>query len=252
LINELKINYETEQPTISARDIHKYLGIEKRFSAWFESNSKNFVENEDFTGVLLGTEVQNNGGVQLRKLQDYNLTIDAAKHFCIMSRTEKGKMCRQYLIDLEKAWNTPEQIMARALKVADARINTLKEEKNVLLEDVERMKPKEIFADAVSVSENSISVGGLAKLLKQNGVNIGQNRLFEWLRFKDYLIKGGEDKNLPTQKSMNAGWFEIKEGVVINPKGIPKTTKTTKVTGKGQLYFINKFLKKMKEMGKSA
>jgi Phage anti-repressor protein len=94
-MNELEINYETEQPTISAREIHKYLGIEKRFSAWFESNSKNFVENEDFTSVPLGTEVQNNGGTQVRKLQDYNLTIDTAKHFCIMSRTEKGKVYRQ-------------------------------------------------------------------------------------------------------------------------------------------------------------
>ena len=150
-----------------------------------------------------------------------------------------------YLTDskIEEALLSPDTLINLATQIKEERrLRMLAEE------DVERMKPKEIFADAVSVSENSISVGGLAKLLKQNGVNIGQNRLFEWLRFKDYLIKGGEDKNLPTQKSMNAGWFEIKERVVINPKGIPKTTKTTKVTGKGQLYFINKFLKKMKEM----
>ena len=94
----LKINYDAEQPTISARELYKSLEISKRFSAWFESNSQGFIENEDFTSVLVGTEVQNNGGVQVRELQDYALTVDMAKHLCLMSRTEKGNTDSRYYI----------------------------------------------------------------------------------------------------------------------------------------------------------
>mgnify|MGYP002709224033 CR=1 FL=1 len=238
----IPVNYDGEQPTVSARELYKSLEISKRFSAWFDANSQGFIEGEDFTGVLLGTEVQNNGGIQIRELQDYNLTVDMAKHICLMSRTEKGKQCRQYLIDLEKAWNTPEQVFARALKMADREIEKLKSSNAALLEDVQRMKPKEIFADAVSASHTSILVGELAKLLKQNGVETGQRRLFSWLRNNGYLIKSGSSKNMPTQKAMELGLFEIKEGSYINGAGVNVTTKTTKVTGKGQQYFINKFL----------
>ena len=102
--NLIPVNYDAEQPTVSARDLHGALGVSKRFSVWFEVNSQGFVENEDFTSVLSGTVV-NNGA--LRELQDYKLSIDMAKHICLMSRTEKGKLIRQYFIDLEKAWNTP-------------------------------------------------------------------------------------------------------------------------------------------------
>lgn len=117
-------------------------------------------------------------------------------------------------------------------------------EKNKLLQaDNQRMKPKEIFADAVSTSHTSILIGDLAKILKQNGIDTGQKRLFEWMREHGYLIKrNGADYNMPTQKSMELGLFEIKESTVNNPDGSVRINKTTKVTGKGQQYFINKFL----------
>lgn len=241
--NLIEINYETEEPTVSARELHKALGIEKRFSAWFETNSQGFVEGEDFTGVLKGTEVQNNGGIQIRDLQDYEMSVDMAKHICLMSRTDKGKQCRQYLIDLEKVWNSPEQVYARALKMADKTIESLRSDNKVLQADNERMKPKEIFADAVSVSHTSILIGDLAKILKQNGVETGQKRLFAWLRDRGYLIKRrGTDWNMPTQKAMELGLFEVKESTINNPDGSVRISRTTKVTGKGQQYFINKFL----------
>ena len=246
-VNEIRdliaVNYEAEQPTVSARDLHGALGINKRFSAWFESNSQGFAENEDYTSVLTGTEVQNNGGIQIRELQDYKMSVDMAKHICLMSKTEKGKQIRQYFLDLEKAWNTPEQVFARALKMADKTIDKLKSDNAMLIEDNERMKPKEIFADAVSTSDTSILVGELAKILKQNGVQTGQNKLFGWLRDNGYLIKRkGSDWNMPTQKAMDMDLFEIKETVINNPNGSTKISKTTKVTGKGQQYFINKLL----------
>lgn len=240
-MNELiKTNYETEQPTVSARDLHEKLNIEKRFSAWFETNSKGFIAGEDYTGVLSGTVVNNGAKIEL---QDYNLTIDMAKHICLMSRTEKGKECRQYFIDLEKAWNTPEQIFARALKMADKTIDSLKSENKELMEDNERMRPKEVFADALSTSRTAILIGDLAKILKQNGIETGQKRLFSWLRENGYLIKRkGTDWNMPTQKSMEMKLFEVKESTVNNPDGSVRINRTTKVTGKGQQYFINKFL----------
>ena len=122
----------------------------------------------------------------------------------------------------------------------------LKEEKarnRALQEDNDRMRPKEVFADAVATSHTSILVGDLAKLLKQNGVDIGQKRLFIWMRDNGYLIKRhGSDWNMPTQKSMELGLFEVKESTLNNPDGSIRINKTTKVTGKGQQYFINKFL----------
>lgn len=237
----VKVDLDTQ--TVSARELHEQLGVSKRFSVWFETNSQGFVEGEDFTSVLKGTEVPNNGGVQVRELKDYNLTVDMAKHICLMSRTEKGKRCRQYLIDLEKAWNTPEQVMARALKIANRTIDSLKADNTKLLEDNERMKPKEIFADAVSASHTSILIGDLAKLICQNGVQIGQRRLFSWLRDNGYLIKRkGSDWNMPTQKSIEMGLFEIKESTHVDGNGCNITTRTPKATGKAQIYFVNKFL----------
>ena len=110
---------------------------------------------------------------------------------------------------------------------------------------IEQMKPKVVFADAVATSHTSILVGELAKILKQNGIDMGQKRLFAWLREKGYLIKRqGTDYNMPTQKAMELGLFEIKEGSYVNGSGVNITTKTPKVTGKGQQYFINKFLAK--------
>ena len=112
-----------------------------------------------------------------------------------------------------------------------------------LLEDNQRMKPKEIFADAVSASHTSILIGDLAKILRQNGIQTGQKRLFEWMRENGYLIKrNGADRNMPTQKAMDLGLFEVKESAVNNPDGSVRINRTTKVTGNGQQYFINKFL----------
>ena len=129
-----------------------------------------------------------------------------------------------------------EQLLARALMVAQSKIAENQKQ-------IERMKPKEIFADAVATSHTTILIGDLAKLLKQNGVETGQKRLFNWMRENGYLIKrNGVDRNMPTQKSMEMGLFEVKESTVNNPDGSVRINRTTKVTGKGQQYFINKFL----------
>lgn len=236
----LKINYETEQPTVSARELHEGLEINTRFNDWFSRMTEYGFENgKDFYSKM--SKTSETGG---RPAVDYQISIDMAKQICMIQRNEKGRQYRQYFLDLEKAWNTPEQIFARALKMADQQIEKLKASNASLVEDIQRMRPKEVFADAVSVSNTCILIGELAKILKQNGVDIGQNRLFTWMRENRFLIsRKGTDYNMPTQRSMEAGLFEIKERTINNPDGSVRITKTVLVTGKGQQYFVNKFLK---------
>lgn len=130
---------------------------------------------------------------------------------------------------------TDDELMAKALMVAQNKIAERDKQ-------IERMKPKEIFADAVSASETSILVGDLAKLISQNGYKIGQKRLFEWLRTNNFLIKSGSSRNMPMQRYVEQGLFEVKESNVQNPDGSVRITRTTKVAGKGQVYFVNKFI----------
>jgi anti-repressor protein len=224
----IRVNPDTE--TVSARELYRVLEIESNFTTWFNRMiGYGFSEGKDFFPKM----EESTGG---RPSTDYLVTIYMARHICMIQRTAVGAKCRDYFSALQDAWNTPEQVMARALKMADHTIESLKHE-------VTRMKPKEIFADAVSASQTSILIGDLAKLLNQNGVEIGQRRLFTWLRDNGYLMKTGSSKNLPIQRYMEQGLFEIKESTVGNPDGSVRVTKTTKVTGKGQVYFVNAFLR---------
>lgn len=141
---------------------------------------------------------------------------------------------------LEKVLLSPDTLMQLAQNLKDEQ-----EKRKALEAQIESQKPAVLFTGAVETSKTSILIGELAKMLKQNGVNIGQNRLFEWLRQNGYLIKrNGTDYNMPTQRSMDMGLFEIKETTINNPDGSIKINKTSKVTGKGQVYFINLFLNK--------
>lgn len=231
-MNEIiKVNYETEEPTVLARDLHKALEISSRFSRWFDTNKDLFTEGEDYNKCTSSTVV-NNGAV--RELEDYKISVLMAKHLALMSRTEKGKIIRNYLIDLEKAWNTPEQVMARALKLADKTI------KNLEL-TIEEQRPLVDFASKVSDSSNLIDMGKMAKLLKDEHINIGRNRLFEWLRRKEILMKN----NMPYQRYIDGGYFQVKESVYETPYG-SKTQQTTYVTGKGQIYITEKLRKEYK------
>lgn len=224
---------DNQEPIVSARQLHKTLEVKTRFSQWVEQNFKGFEENYDFASVVT-TTVVNNGA--MRELQDYALSLDTAKHLAMMSKTDKGKAVRQYFIQVEKDFNSPEKIMARALLVADKKVHKLEAQ-------IEADRPKVLFADAVSASKSSCLIGELAKILKQNGIDIGQNKLFQWLRSNGYLIsRRGESWNQPTQKSMQLGLFELKKTNINHADGHTTVNTTTKVTGKGQQYFINKFL----------
>lgn len=176
----VKVNFDTQ--TVSARELYEQLGIEKRFSAWFETNSHGFVEGEDFTAAYLKVQSNQYGGE--KKLQDYNMTVDMAKHLCLMSKTEKGKQCRQYLIDLEKAWNTPEQVMARALKLADKTIDSLKTQ-------VIEMKPKADYFDALVDKKLNTNIRDTAKEL-----GIGEREFVSFLISNGYVFRQGKHREL--------------------------------------------------------
>lgn len=167
---------------------------------------------------------------------------DSAKKFRKWVTSEVLPSIRKsggYITGQEQMSDT--ELMAKALLVAQKQI----EQRNAIIEQqkakIEADKPKTIFADAVATSKTSILVGDLAKLICQNGYQIGQKRLFDWMRENGYLIKTGSSKNMPTQRYVEQGLFEIKESNVQNPDGSVRITKTTKVTGKGQIYFVNKF-----------
>lgn len=237
----LKVDFDTQ--TVSARELHEQLKIGTRFNDWFPRMTEyGFSEGNDFYSKM--SKTSETGG---RPQKDYEISVDMAKQICMIQRTPEGKEIRQYLIDLEKAWNTPEQVMARALKIADRQIEDLKHNNRLLEQKIEADKPKTIFADAVSASHTSILVGDLAKLICQNGYQIGQKRLFEWLRENGYLVKGGSSKNMPMQRYVEQGLFEVKESNVQNPDGSVRITRTTKITGKGQIYFVNKFVGNVRE-----
>lgn len=225
---KIEINDQMEQ-TVSSRELHDKLGIKKDFTDWFKQQVERLglIEDRDFTPFW----GESTGG---RPSMDFRVPIDIGKHLCMISGGELAHQIRGYFIQLEKAWNSPEQIMARAIQIANKQINGLQLQ-------LEAQRPKVIFAEALEVSNNTILIGELAKILRQNGIAIGQNRLFEKLREDGYLMKRGEAYNQPTQSSMDLGLFEIKKRTINNPDGSVRATTTTKVTGKGQIYFVNKF-----------
>lgn len=224
---------DNQEPVVSGRQLHEALGVKTKYADWFNRMIEyGFTENQDF--LLLKNEQQTGRGGHNKV--DHIIKLDMAKEIAMIQRTDKGKEVRQYFIQVEKDFNSPEKIMARALKIADNKIHKLEAQ-------MEADKPKVLFANAVSASQTSILIGDFAKLLRQNGMDIGQNRLFIWLRENGFLInRKGDSWNMPTQRSMDRGLFEIKERTHHEPNGTIRISKTTKITGKGQVYFMEKLL----------
>lgn len=230
-MNEIiTVNYDNEQPTVSARELHDFLEVKDPYRNWFPRMCEyGFEDGKDFRTFLCETS---NG----RPAHDAEITIDMAKELCMLQRNDKGKQARQYFLQLERDWNSPEKVMARALQIAHKRIHTLSEK-------IEQDAPKVLFADSVATAKTSILIFDLAKIIKQNGVDMGGKRLFAWMRENGYLVRRqGTDYNMPTQRSMELGLFEVKETSVTHADGHISVNKTPKVTGKGQQYFISKLL----------
>lgn len=238
---KVEIN-ENQEPVVNGRELHKVLGVETPYRIWFPRMCEyGFSENVDYVEIVEKADVQNCSRTYEQK--NHAIKLDMAKEIAMIQRNENGKKVRQYFIQVEKDFNSPEKVMARALKFAEKRLNVLQLENEEQKKKIEEQKPKVLFANSVETSKTSILVGELAKIIKQNGHDIGQNRLFEWLRKNGYLIsRRGTDYNMPTQRAMELGLFEIKETSITHSDGHVSVNKTTKVTGKGQVYFVNKFI----------
>lgn len=232
-VRSLLINSE---PWFVGRDVAEVLGYKKP-----ENAIANHVDDDDKTTTL----IQGIGSNYKSK----TMIINESGLYCLVlsSKLPSAKKFKRWVTsEVLPALRKTGQYQVKELSGSELMAKALIEAQSVLAakdKQIEQMKPKVVFADAVATSHTSILVGELAKILKQNGIDMGQKRLFAWLREKGYLIKRqGTDYNMPTQKAMDLGLFEIKEGSYVNGSGVNITTKTPKVTGKGQQYFINKFL----------
>ena len=257
MTNELKIFnsdvipvYETDtgNKVVIGRELYEKLKISERYSRWFTRMAGyGFREDQDYTPYQM-VHPQNH-----QEVDDYILTLDMAKHIAMIQRTPQGMAIRQKLIDLEKKVNNG--LMIEALCNPDSVIQLLtaysaeqKKTAELTAKNAE-LTPKAEFADAITASKATTSIGNLATILNQNGCDIGQNRLFKYLRENGYLIsQKGDRYNTPTQRAMDMGLFEVDTSLFTTAYGNTKISYTTRVTPKGQQYFIDKFVK---EQGKN-
>ena len=236
----IKITEQNGKKAVSARELHAFLESKQQFGNWIQNRIEKygFIENQDFE--VFNNFIKNPDGG--RPLTEYALSIDCAKEISMVEGNEKGKQARRYFIECEKqlqnnVYQIP-QSYSEALKLAYEQSIKIESQQKL----IEEQAPKVLFANTVIGSQSSCLIGELAKIITQNGYEIGQNRLFEWLRNNNYLGKIGERRNIPNQQYVEQGLFELKKGTRSGNDGVMHTTITPKVTGKGQVYFINKFL----------
>lgn len=246
VLNE--IEYSNKKVLITQQLAEVYETDIKNIQMNFARNKTRFVEGVHFF-LLKGDALR-----AFKNLPTLSGLVDKHANQLILW-TEKGADRHCKILDTDKAWEQFDNLEETYFRVKDnaAIPKTLPEALRAYADQVEAyeklqiennsMRPKALFADAVATSNDSILVGQLAKLIKQNGCNIGQNRLFAWMRENEFLCIKGDNYNMPTQKAMERGLFEIKERTVNNPDGSVRTTRTPKVTGKGQIFFVNKFCK---------
>lgn len=240
-MNELiKINTSNpDRPTVLGRDLYEALEVKTAYKDWFPRMCEyGFTKGKDYCSILS----DRSDGLPGKPRTDHQLTIPMAKEICMLQRTEKGKECRQYFIKVEEAWNTPEMIVARAHQILQARLDEAVSRVTLLESKIEEDAPATQLGYAVTAADDSILVREMAKILKQNGYDTGEQRFYETLRNEGFLIKSGSDRNMPTQRALELGLFTIKENVHITFNG-SFTTRTTMVTGKGQSYFVNRYCK---------
>ena len=223
---------------ISGRQLHMVLDVKTRYNDWIPRMCEyGFTEGKDFYSKMSKTSEV--GG---RPSTDHLMALSMAKEIAMLQRTDKGKEVRQYFIQIEEDWNRPEKIIARALIVSNRLLDDARAQLTAATKQIALDAPKVRFAESVEGSDSSILIRELAKVLEQNGYDTGEKRLFETLRRDGYLIRSeGADHNTPTQRAMNMGLFVIQKRSIVTPKGETLVQTTTRVTGKGQVYFVNKY-----------
>ncbi|WP_159522959.1 phage antirepressor KilAC domain-containing protein [Sunxiuqinia indica] len=233
----IKIHEHKGQKVVSARELHAFLGSKRQFADWIKQriSQYGFIDGQDYTTF--------HKIVNRSKTTEYAITTDMAKELCMVENNDRGRLARRYFIEKEneyrqlvKQFQIP-NTFAEALKLAAAQQEEIELKNKMIAEQ----KPKVLFADSVSVSAKTILIADLAKIINQNGIDIGQNRLFKWMRENGYLLSKGDYYNRPAQRYIEMGLFKLDEFVKTTADRTI-TSFTTRVTGKGQQYFINKFL----------
>jgi anti-repressor protein len=222
---------------ISGHQLHMALDVDTPYRKWFPRMCEyGFSEGKDFRTNLS----ESTGG---RPSTDHLMTLSMAKEIAMLQRTDKGKEVRRYFIQLEEDWNTPEKVVARALVYSNKMLADARAQLTAATERIALDAPKVRFAESVADSEGTILIRELAKILKQNGYETGEQRLYAQLRHEGYLISNRKaaDYNTPTQRAAQMGLFVIKKSVITTASGETRVQNTTKVTGKGQVYFVNRY-----------
>ena len=235
----ITINDESLFP-IDGRELHRNLGVKTPYHVWFPRMCEyGFEADKDFQTE--NKNVHRADGSQMPQMQvDHKLSINAAKEICMLQRNDAGKQIRQQLIAIEEQWNRPEAVMARALKMADRTIQSLNDNVRLLSQQIEADAPKVAFAESFIRADTDILIREMAKHLTDHGFPTGQNKLYQQLRDEGYLIKSGQDRNLPSQRSMNNGWMTIKT-TTRSSADSTKIDRTTLITPKGQEHLLKHF-----------
>lgn len=240
-VNELIATSQNEKGEIivNGRDLHEFLEVKTEYKDWFPRMVEyGFIEGVDYIQFTEKVDAQKRARTYEQK--NHAIKLDMAKQLGMLQRTEKGMQIREYFLKLESFWNSPEMVEQRYNEIRNKKIENLVQEKFLLENKLEEQKPKVLFAEAITSSRDSILIGDLANLLTQNGIKVGRNTLFKWLRENEYLQK---NSNRPMQSALDKRLFEIHESSYFKKDRSTGISLTTKVTGHGQEYFLNKFLK---------
>lgn len=224
MMNELITTSQSDNGEIlvSGRELHEFLQVKTAYKDWFPRMTEyGFQEGQDFSSFLSGST----GG---RPSQDHQMKLDMAKEIAMIQRSDRGKQARQYFLQLERMWNSPEMVIKRAMDFQQQKIIQLETQ-------IQEEKKFTDFGKVVSLSDGAINVGTFAKIMyDKHGVNIGRNKLMSWLRDNDFLIKQGREKNFPKQQYVERGWFKLAPAIIKRSEGDVQGG-TTLITGKGQV-----------------
>ena len=221
---------------VSGRDLYSFLEVTERYNSWFERMLQyGFIEGTDFASVKSFTVV-NNGAK--REIDNHSMKLDMAKEIAMIQRSDRGKEARRYFLQLERMWNSPEMVIKRAMDFQQQKIMQLENQ-------IQADKRYTDFGKIVETSEAAVSIGSFVKTIyDEHGINIGRNKLFNWLRDKGFLIKDGREKNNPKQQFLLQGLFEVRPTIVKRTGGDVQTH-TTLITGKGQVKITEMLLKEL-------
>ena len=230
----IKVQERDGEQLVSGRELHKFLEVATPYKKWFDRMSEyGFIENKDYLTVDKNVHGQN-GQIMPQKEVNHLMKISMAKEISMLQRNEKGKEARMYFIKCEEAWNCDEAIVSRALSIQNKRILEYKEKIDVLETKIDSDAQRVSFAETIEKSSDCLLVREFSKVIANEGINLGEKKLYKWFREKGFILKNSTE---PTQRAVTMGLFKVAERVV---KAVTKdiVTKTTRITGKGQIYFL--------------